>query len=124
MSANGKHIPGPWRVEELATCMAVSTGSGDIRDIQICQVNGKGREEAVANARLIAAAPDLLEACKLAMRLPTLAIMSEEQSSSHFHGPRRAAEYDRKLRAALDTIEDATAKALYGEPHPAGEVTP
>ena len=54
------HTPGPWRVGE---------GTGYINQTAIepsigC-VYGKG-EECVATAKLIAAAPDLLEACKAA----------------------------------------------------------
>ena len=58
-----RHTPGPWRRSEGG---AIFGSDGKL--IQICGEYsvrfGEGTEEALANARLIAAAPDLLEACK------------------------------------------------------------
>lgn len=61
-----KHTPGPWRV-----CRAIKAGEFDIRDehssggyAPIAKVKGDKRSTAaqtIENARLIAAAPDLLE---------------------------------------------------------------
>ena len=68
-----QHTPGPWRVDP-DHCRDVQTSDGAI---EICLAEG-GKpyginlfsvppiEEAHANARLIAAAPDLLEACIVA----------------------------------------------------------
>jgi hypothetical protein len=47
------HTPGPWRVGQ---CWAESYGDAYI-------IGGEKHEEREANTRLIAAAPDLLEAC-------------------------------------------------------------
>ncbi len=49
-----KHTPGPWRAFETRVCFANMAGGFDIRNCP----------DAEANARLIAAAPELLEALK------------------------------------------------------------
>ena len=56
-----KHTPGPWR--ELVTRI------DDANGYQICHLDlhGKSEAERDANRRLIAAAPDLLEALKEAL---------------------------------------------------------
>lgn len=56
------HTPGPWEYHNSGFCDVVYTrgeklGDGD----RICEMYGPNTE---ANARLIAAAPELLEACK------------------------------------------------------------
>lgn len=75
---NTKHTPGPWTVgrtitgsEEMVTLRGESGSGEKIYDAMIespecfiAGVGGRGRENCVANARLIAAAPDLLEACQ------------------------------------------------------------
>jgi hypothetical protein len=59
---NSKHTPGPWRVIQ---------GPREIYGVQRSNsggfflVNGLGREQEKADANLIAAAPELLEALKL-----------------------------------------------------------
>ena len=54
-----KHTPGPWRVDDnYVLCLY------DGRPNNICRMLGRG-DETEANARLIAAAPDLLEACEV-----------------------------------------------------------
>ena len=69
-SAQTAHTPGPWEVGR-----AIGPG-GDYRQINaeswlelarvVYRVEGDPSAEAEANARLIAAAPDLLTACKAA----------------------------------------------------------
>lgn len=60
------HTPGPWKLSEEDTGM---NDSGTILDpyghVIVTDVYGRTDDEAEANARLIAAAPDLLAACKL-----------------------------------------------------------
>lgn len=51
-----KHTPGPW---EILSTLEICSGNKDI-----CELKGWMNEDQ-ANARLIAAAPDLLEALKL-----------------------------------------------------------
>lgn len=66
-----KHTPGPWHVctathPDLGPIRAVATQEGDGVDC-VCIVDQlPGCDESTANALLIAAAPDLLEALKLA----------------------------------------------------------
>ncbi len=56
--ANQKHTPGPWEVHELADGPSKTIGP---LGVFVAQTIG-GND--TANARLIAAAPDLLAACK------------------------------------------------------------
>lgn len=78
-----RHTPGPWQVPHFATdspCECRSVVALACYPGAICEIfadNGKSigdggngappLEQAKANARLIAAAPDLLAACKLAI---------------------------------------------------------
>lgn len=94
-----QHTPGPWKVSQSASLSAgrpVKTRDGQA--VALCPAAGLGLpfdqacDQADANARLIAAAPDLLEACKRA-----LDIINKETCG--FYGD------DRKI------IESAIAKA-------------
>ena len=67
-----KHTPGPW--EASADCMEISPSSGPKSHVELARIVGPGEgssyysyDEATANARLIAAAPELLAACKAAV---------------------------------------------------------
>lgn len=70
------HTPGPWNVQEAESCFrVVDYRALEYMSSRLCDVHhwsgessnkrGPNREEARANARLIAAAPDLLEALEL-----------------------------------------------------------
>jgi hypothetical protein len=65
-----KHTPGPWKVNNLDTGM---NDSGAILDpvghVIVTDVYGRDDDEAFANARLIAAAPELLKAIELVLAL-------------------------------------------------------
>jgi hypothetical protein len=64
------HTPGPWQVnsnDPLHVCDADGESRG-CSPIAFVQVGNDGRWTAKANARLIAAAPDLLEALKEAFQ--------------------------------------------------------
>ena len=64
------HTPGPWQVnsnDPLHVCDADGESRG-CSPIAFVQVGNDGRWTAKANARLIAAAPDLLEALNEAFR--------------------------------------------------------
>jgi hypothetical protein len=62
-SKMSKHTPVPWRVIEYsADCFAV-VGTGRA----ICEIEDMDRERGEADARLIAAAPDLLAAARMAI---------------------------------------------------------
>jgi len=56
--SKAKHTKGPWVAVELPTVFAVKSSDGNIASIQ----RGSNPDQKQANARLIAAAPDLLDA--------------------------------------------------------------
>ena len=68
-----EYTPGPWvmsgRCYELGDGLAGINGQGwnELAGVVI-KVNGRRSDEGIANARLIAAAPDLLEALKVMVR--------------------------------------------------------
>lgn len=64
-----KHTPGPWRIEEGVHYACIRTNSGVIADMRF--VGGAVRN--MADARLIAAAPDLLEALTSLERISGIA---------------------------------------------------
>jgi hypothetical protein len=67
-----QHTPGPWKLAENPIgwqpliSAEVADSIGPIWHVGIANARGRSHEEAKANARLIAAAPDLLAALKLA----------------------------------------------------------
>lgn len=75
-----KHTPGPWHTgaEDIAPCIVYGTNGFAICNAVIH--HGKHSEsESIANARLIAAAPELLEACHKARALLAGSIPEEDQ---------------------------------------------
>ena len=60
------HTPGPWRAV-LTYVHSVREDRRTITSVADCGLTPRRAEEAQANARLIAAAPELLEACKAAL---------------------------------------------------------
>lgn len=65
MTTQSKHTPGPWLISSKGTIV--------VGDRTICDLNYpifpiERPDELSANARLIAAAPELLEGCKEALR--------------------------------------------------------
>ena len=65
-----KHTPGPWHIPFYLSG-AGGIGPADGYEIITCcccgGVRGDSKEQIIANSRLIAAAPDLLEACESAL---------------------------------------------------------
>lgn len=55
-----KHTPGPWKIDNGGGTTYIE----DATDISICRVSANNQ---IANAQLIAAAPDLLEALEKAV---------------------------------------------------------
>ena len=57
-----KHTPGPWEAERIdnSNCVYIKCERGFF--IATCHDGVRGESNAIANARLIAAAPELLEA--------------------------------------------------------------
>lgn len=64
MDGNVKHTPGPWEVEVCLTGYAINSASKKLE--RLCITRATPNED-YANARLISAAPELLEACKQAV---------------------------------------------------------
>ena len=71
MMSNGKHTPGPWTVNDQLTFLIIHGPEGEhIAETgawrhDVCQISNRKRAEMQANARLIAAAPELLEALEM-----------------------------------------------------------
>jgi hypothetical protein len=94
---NTKHTPGEWKVSSQTPCR-VDTANGSITVSWTCNFDGGKREqEAEANASLIAAAPELLEACSL--------LLEALRSSNVSNG---------LIRSAEDAARAAIAKARGG----------
>lgn len=68
MADHCKHTPGPWTLDGPHQVWAESVGEYVAITAEIEDFDAVPRDQAEANARLIAAAPDLLEALKLAER--------------------------------------------------------
>lgn len=109
---SGAHTPGPWRVEDGTTliwgdCIPHDHSSrGMGYPIAACRTNPSGNwstgpyaDEAEANARLIAAAPDLLAAVQKLMAL------------NNEHAPFGGEFYQDRLDCAWDAARAALAKA-------------
>ncbi len=60
-----KHTPGPWAIHQNEFCQWISNESGKAQLAKTLQPAGMADETAKANARLIASAPELLEALQL-----------------------------------------------------------
>ena len=89
-----KHTPGPWVIKATAYCIEVDTKEEIVSEQYLADHHDGSQEEfdtAMANARLIAAAPDLLEAlidCRneLAVMLRRHNERNEEDGSSRYDG--------------------------------------
>ena len=101
-----KHTPGPWfyrRGDEWSHSVVTIHGGlpdGSPNCWEIASINTKREPEHVANAHLIAAAPDLLDA------LETLAQMDVKG-----HQLQDRLQFTDKGRAILKKVRDAIAKA-------------
>lgn len=68
-----KHTPGPWRTEVIGQTLRVTETAAEGKFHDDIAVLGDCRNELhQANARLIAAAPELLDACQAALACPAL----------------------------------------------------
>ena len=66
-----KHTPGPWAYHNTPTpFIHVAAGGLPICQIYTSTAHGQSMGEQFANARLIAAAPDLLEALQMLLEFP------------------------------------------------------
>jgi len=67
------HTPGPWLVDDAKRVMTDWTKVGFLTTIADCNLGGGSGDEKRANARLISAAPDLLEAIEMVTsKLPVI----------------------------------------------------
>ncbi len=62
-----KYTPGPWLIVPQTEPRTVKIGTGEKGWLGVAQAFGDSDEEAQANSRLIAAAPELLETLKLSL---------------------------------------------------------
>ena len=90
---NTQHTPGPWKVRKNEPWV-IAKAYGNMKSVVHLNYSADPSEEQRANARLIAAAPDLLEALKL---------MLED------------ARHDRVTVEVFNQTVDAIAKATGGE---------
>lgn len=104
-----KHTPGKWVADHDGEYPFVYAEVGDDA-IGICRLS-EDSDVGEINALLISAAPDLLRACKQALRLPALSLYAETDSSSHHHSERKAKEYYDQMNIVLRQINEAIAKA-------------
>lgn len=98
------HTPGPWHINgEYHIYAKTAQGALPVRVAQAVPLRNGNSDERGANARLIAAAPELLEALKYAAELV-------QTARQHFPKPIKNA--DRfKLENTCATINKAIAKA-------------
>ena len=98
MTANSQHTPGPWRAGySIAGPIATVV---DSNENVLCEMvkPAEGLAASDANGRLIAAAPDLLEALKKAEE--SLAVAASYVNMEQ-----------KRMRSNLESIRDAIAKA-------------
>ncbi len=113
MEAIVKHTPGPWKIDDDKDCTltivapwsadvkpASAVGYGDYLGIHIAKIDHQNdnacvsKNQAIANAALIAAAPDLLVACRMARDW-----FAKNTKVDHTPGPVEAALIDAVLKA-------------------------
>ena len=68
--SQAKHTPGPWfeRREGFSTVyIEARIGGGMLQEVAACGPTEAGQDQQAANARLISAAPELLDALRMAL---------------------------------------------------------
>ena len=98
-----KHTPGPWRVESVGAEFEVLQSDG-VRVLATCHVQAG---EQAANARLIAAAPDLLAACSAAV----IAVESLRDAIGRINSVADLRELRAEADAALALLRQAANRA-------------
>ena len=111
---SGAHTQGPWAQEIFKAanggqCFGVKSNA---TDSSVAWTNGRTVDENISNARLIAAAPDLLEAC-----LTLLAWDEAENNAEAFDKDQGKAWRERQAlcAASFDKARAAVAKATGGQ---------
>jgi hypothetical protein len=92
------HTPAPWQVDYSGNCHIGITDKNE-RTIAFCNLQNEDGDEDEANARLIAAAPDLLNALKALMQRST-------KDAEHY-----APDGNEPIWAFISDASDAIAKA-------------
>ena len=110
------HTPGQWTVghagfERVPVVVAKRAG----RPATVAQCDGGNRDEDEANARLIAAAPDLLAALPEPHRLIALADFLDRHDDELFGSGFGDRKVQSDLRASAEKIRAAIAKATGGQ---------
>lgn len=87
MSAPAQHTPGPWHAQHWAchaptTVGAINPDTGEFAPIAECTGHGRPSDECLADARLIAAAPELLDALQLLM---SCSFVDQRNHEAWFH---------------------------------------
>jgi hypothetical protein len=103
---NTTHTPGPWFIDGMGNdpfCLAIT--AGELTDGPEFQRESKVAEvHTMEDARLIAAAPDLLGACKTALRY-LLANVPKGNVRAIFDQLNAHACVCKSIRAAIDQVE-------------------
>jgi hypothetical protein len=112
MKKNAQHTPGPWRtctlpyaeggrgqvVADVPTCFGSVAVRADV--LTACPPKAELDAQGLANARLIAASPDLLAACKAVLERANGKLYDTDQVTGET--------FDAALRAAIAKAEAAT----------------
>ncbi len=101
-----KHTPGPWVVEKSATVFEIFSGDATtlVATSRRSLLSSKMDESAEANARLIAAAPELLEALKACADV--LSVFVQDGTSA------QDSVVDKILKQSIEAIAKATGAKL------------
>lgn len=102
---SAQHTPGPWfcKREGYSTVyVEARIGGGWLQEVAACGPTAEGQDQQTANARLIAAAPELLEALQEAIACGMVPTSSAKEGGASAHS--------RQVRCA-DMIRAAIAKA-------------
>lgn len=94
-----KHTPGPWKVEEKWDPRTDGVNVTSERGAVASALYIGGTIQPRVNARLIAAAPELLEALKLCV--DALAVEIEDRYGDSKNHPARKHKYDRDMSIVL-----------------------
>ncbi len=94
------HTPGPWSIEDCTPGESTGLRFAINSENNVIARTTDGWKEEQANARLIAAAPELLEQCKLFEKLLRACVMAGDSGAD--------LERD-NLRAILDRVEGESA---------------
>lgn len=82
MSTESKHTNGPWHYD--GSVSVLRNGDGSINDLVALVYSSDLSGNIAANARLIASAPELLEALELVLAWAPQPVLSEHASSLEF----------------------------------------